>query len=270
MWAGWRFFFGNGGWLGVVLGLGLAVVVTPPPTLGAERSALMTGKNVSLDVSADGDGVSAETGGLVGGTTDDRDLKSGDEGDDGDKDGDGFDPRKNIVAIHDSSSEQYNKKCGDCHSEIHGRQSLDPSIPAAHPGMFPYAAGRPGDDKQCRWCHRTVDLTPAQQFSDKSKGNLRRHVDVTLCTLCHGPYRGGPGQQFYQSGLSPTEPDGVAVYNVVCGGCHRELEDSELIGKNAKKIQKAIDEDKGGMSVLNVLSSQEIAAVAAVLAESDD
>jgi len=187
-----------------------------------------------------------------------------------DGDGDGFDPRKNIVAIHDSSSKQYKKTCNECHAEIHSRQSLDPSIPAAHPGMFPYAAGRPGDDKQCRWCHRTVDLTLAQQFSDKSKGNLRRHVDVTLCTLCHGPYRGGPGQQFYQAGLSPTEPDGPLVYDVVCAGCHRELENSELIGKNAEKIQKAIDNDKGGMGVLTVLSAQEIDAIAAVLAERDD
>ena len=38
-------------------------------------------------------------------------------------------------------------------------------------------------------------------------------------------------------------------------------------GKNAEKIQKAIDEDKGGMGVLTVLSTQEINAIAAVLAE---
>ena len=133
--------------------------------------------------------------------------------------------------------------------------------------MATYAAGRPGDDRQCRWCHRTVDLTQGTQTLGKSKGNQRRHVDVALCTLCHGPYRGGPGQQFYQSGLSPTDPDGPVVYGVVCAGCHRELEDSELIGKNAEKIQKAIDEDKGGMGVLSVLSTQEIAAIAAVLAE---
>ncbi|MBD3852492.1 MAG: hypothetical protein IFK93_14390 [Acidobacteria bacterium] len=57
------------------------------------------------------------------------------------------------------------------------------------------------------------------------------------------------------------------MYEVVCAGCHRGLEDSEMQGKNAEKIQKAIDEDKGGMGVLTVLSTQEINAIAAVLAE---
>ena len=30
-----------------------------------------------------------------------------------------FRPEKNIIAIHDSSSKQYNKKCNECHTEIH-------------------------------------------------------------------------------------------------------------------------------------------------------
>ena len=92
-------------------------------------------------------------------------------------------------------------------------------------------------------------------------------MDVALCTLCHGPYRNGPGQQFYQSGLSPTDPDGPVVYGVACAGCHRELENTQLRGKNANAIQKAINNDKGGMGVLTVLSTQEIEAIAAVLAE---
>jgi mono/diheme cytochrome c family protein len=57
------------------------------------------------------------------------------------------------------------------------------------------------------------------------------------------------------------------LYGAVCAGCHRELENSKLIGKDARKIQKAIDVDKGGMGVLDVLSTQEIEAIAAVLVE---
>jgi mono/diheme cytochrome c family protein len=57
------------------------------------------------------------------------------------------------------------------------------------------------------------------------------------------------------------------VYGVACAGCHRELENTQLRGKNAQAIQKAIDNDKGGMGVLTVLSTQEIDAIAAVLAE---
>lgn len=251
------------GWLGAVFVLGITVLVAPPPISAAERAAFMPGESVTRDAGGNEDGEASSTAKEVSG---DSIISHNQKSDNGGEDG--FDPKKNIIAIHDSSSTQYDKKCGGCHAEIHSRQSQNPSIPAAHPGMAPYAAGRTNDDRQCRWCHRTVDLTQGTQALEKSKGNHRRHVDVALCTLCHGPYRDGPGKQFYQSGLSPTDPDGPVVYEVVCAGCHRGLENSELIGKKAEKIREAIDEDKGGMGVLTVLSTQEINAIAAVLAES--
>ena len=259
-----RFFSNDVGWLGAAFVLGIAVSVAPASILATERAALIPDGHVTSSAGGDEDQEASSTANEgVRASVASHNQKSDDVSESG------FDPRKNIIAIHDSSSKQYKKKCNECHAEIHSRQSLDPSIPAAHPAMFPFAAGRPGDDKQCRWCHRTVDLTLGQQSSDKSKGNLRRHTDVTLCTLCHGPYRGGPGEQFYQSGLDPADPDGPALYGVVCAGCHRELENSELIGKNAAKIQKAIDVDKGGMGVLTVLSTQEVDALAVALAEPD-
>jgi len=249
-------------WLGAVFVLGITVSVAPPSILATERTALTPGATVTLSAGGDDTEKALTTSSeMVRAGIVSHDQKS----DDGEKDG--FDPKKNIIAIHDSSSKQYDKNCGECHTEIHSRQSLNPSMPAAHPGMAPFAAGKPGDDRQCRWCHRTVDLTQGTQTLDKSKGNQRRHVDVTLCTLCHGPDRGGSATQFYQSGLSPTDPDGPVVYGVACAGCHRELENSELIGKKAETIQKAIDEDKGGMGVLTVLSTQEIEAIAVLLAE---
>ena len=261
MWVGSRFFPKGVGWLGAAVVLGIAIWVAPGSILATERAALIPNEHVTSSTDSNDEEASSTASEGVRESVVTHSQKSYDGGESG------FDPRKNIIAIHDSSSENYNKHCGDCHSEIHDRQSLNPSIPAAHPAMFPYAAGRPGDDKQCRWCHRTVDLTQDIQESAKSTGNLRRHVDVTLCTLCHGPYRGGPGEQFYQSGLSPTDPDGPVLYGAVCAGCHRELEDSELIGKDAEKIQRAIDNDKGGMGVLTILSTLEIDAIAAVLAE---
>ena len=255
-------FFSEGvGWLSAVFVLGIMVSVAPPSILATERTALMPSEQMTRSTGGDDEEASSTANEVVRASMASHNQKSDDDG------GDGFDPKKNIIAIHDSSSDQYNKKCGNCHTEIHSRESQNPSIPAAHPGMAPYAAGKPNDDRQCRWCHRTVDLTQGTQALEKSKGNHRRSVDVALCTLCHGPYRDGPGKQFYQSGLSPTDPDGPVVYEVVCAGCHRGLEDSEMQGKNAEKIQKAIDEDKGGMGVLTVLSTQEINAIAAVLAE---
>ena len=143
---------------------------------------------------------------------------------------------------------------------------MDPSVPAAHRVMFPFAAGSPGDDKQCGWCHRTVDLVQGTQLEGKSTGSLRRHTDALLCTLCHGPDR-GPGEQLYQGGLSPTDPDGPLLYDLTCAGCHRPLENTQVRGKKASDIQKAINHDKGGMEPLNVLTTAEIDAIAAVLAE---
>jgi cytochrome c5 len=177
-----------------------------------------------------------------------------------DDDDNQIDPGKNIIAIHDSSSGQYNKKCNECHADIRNAQSLDTSIPNVHVAMFPFAPGKPGDDKQCVWCHRTVDLVQG------SAGNIRKQVDATLCTMCHGP--AGPGNQFYQAGLSPDDPDGALLYDLACAACHKDLASSKVSGESARDIQKKIDENEAGMGPLRVLSTQEIEAIAIALAES--
>ncbi len=191
-----------------------------------------------------------------------------------DEDDNRIDPRKNIIAIHDSSSEKYKKKCSECHADIAKAQSLEPSIaPAAHVAMFDFAPGKPGDDKQCIWCHRTVDLVQG------SAGNLRKQVDATLCTLCHGdpprkvinnkePERSATAKQFYQAGLSPTDPDGPALYDLACAACHRNPENSQVKGARTDQIQRAIENDKGEMGPLTVLSDPEIQAIADALVRS--
>ncbi len=64
------------------------------------------------------------------------------------EDGGEIDPKKNIIAIHDSNSPQYKKDCSECHANILTEESLDPSIaPAVHMAMFGFAPGKPGDDK---------------------------------------------------------------------------------------------------------------------------
>ena len=179
---------------------------------------------------------------------------------------DDFDPRKNIIAIHDSSSDEYEKNCSECHEGILSENSRDPNIPVAHESMFGFAPGKPGDDKQCIWCHRTVDLVQG------SAGNIRKQVDATLCTMCHGPFdRNGPSgtvKQFYQAGPSPDDPDGVLLYDLACASCHRDLVNSEVSGESADEIQEEIDEDEGGMGPLRALSTERIQAIAAALAQS--
>ena len=173
---------------------------------------------------------------------------------------DDFDPRKNIIAIHDSSSDEYEKNCSECHEGILSENSRDPNIPVAHESMFGFAPGKPGDDKQCIWCHRTVDLV------EGSAGNIRKQVKAMLCSMCHGP--AGPGKQFYQVGLSPDDPDGAVLYDLACAACHKDLASSKVSGESARDIQKKINENEGGMGPLRVLSTQEIEAIAAALAQS--
>jgi len=214
-------------------------------------------------------GGQAEEGdrGIEGDGGEEEEAVEAEEAEERDEEGGGdIDPRKNLIAQHDSQSKEYKKNCSECHRDIHSRQSMDPSVPTAHRVMFPFAAGRPGDDKQCMWCHQTVDLVQGTQHEDNSFGSLRRYTDVLLCTLCHGPYR-GPGTQLYQGGLSPADPDGPLLYRLACAGCHGPLESSKVSGEDADDIRKKIDENEGGMGPLSVLTTAEIEAIAAALAE---
>jgi hypothetical protein len=164
---------------------------------------------------------------------------------------------ENIIAVHQRSSPQYDKDCTDCHRNIPAEQSFNPSIRSAHVAMLPQTPGEDTDIK-CTWCHKTVDLT------QKSSGNIRRHVDVTLCTFCHGSF--GVEKQYYQTGLSPDNPDGPVLYNLVCASCHNGLTNSEVKNESASDIQEEIDDNEGGMGPLRFLSSGEIRAIADALA----
>ena len=89
--------------------------------------------------------------------------------------------------------------------------------------------------------------------------------------MCHGPFdRNGPSgtvKQFYQAGPSPDDPDGAILYEFACAACHKDLASSKVSGESVKDIQKKINENEGGMGPLRVLSTQEIQAIAAALAE---
>jgi hypothetical protein len=175
---------------------------------------------------------------------------------------------KNVIAIHDSGTRPYEEHCDECHDDVHSAQSMDPSVPEAHLAMFPFAPGKPGDDKQCVWCHRSVDLTAGSQSEEKTTGNLRKRVDATACLLCHGTE--GPGTQFYQTAFSSFQFDGVELYDLACAGCHRGLMETQVRGARVDHIEKAIDRDKGGMGPLIVLTAEEIEAIAGALSDVDE
>jgi len=169
----------------------------------------------------------------------------------------------NVIALHDSTSSRYNWNCTQCHADVLTESSLNPSIPAIHVVMRPYAPGQ--GNTQCVWCHRTVDLVQGVQSAAKSKAPLRKLVDPVLCSVCHLP--GGPAKQLYQTGPSRTNPDGAQLYDLVCAPCHGELARSEVRGKSASEIWSKINENEGGMGPLRVLSTQQIQAIANALAQ---
>jgi mono/diheme cytochrome c family protein len=82
--------------------------------------------------------------------------------------------------------------------------------------------------------------------------------------MCHGPT--GPGKQFYQADLAL---DGPELYDLACAACHRDLANSKVEGESANEIREKINENEGGMGPLRVLSTQEIQAIAAALAQPD-
>ncbi len=65
-----------------------------------------------------------------------------------------------------------------------------------------------------------------------------------------------------------TSLNGAALYATNCEGCHNPLASSSKRGESANEIQKAINENKGGMGFLSTLTPAEISAIAAALAPS--
>ncbi len=62
-----------------------------------------------------------------------------------------------------------------------------------------------------------------------------------------------------------TPPDGVALYNSECSGCHGTLDVTSKAGKTAADIQTAIANNIGGMGALSTLTANEIQAIADAL-----
>jgi hypothetical protein len=95
---------------------------------------------------------------------------------------------KNVRAVHDSASPQYDPECVKCHGDVLEEQSLDARVPGVHPVMLPQVGGE--SDAVCVKCHESVDFDHGG-----SAANVRRNVDVQLCSACHT--QGGGGYPFY-------------------------------------------------------------------------
>ena len=187
----------------------------------------------------------------------------------------------NYIALHDSSSSQYNGNCLSCHANVMTDKPLVISAPVINPllNQTPRTLAvhgttlkyKPGyGNNQCIFCHRSVNVVEGPPMpQDPIKGSIRKHVDPTLCTLCHGPKVGGqpnsPGPQLYRVGLNSLVTDGAQLYGLVCSGCHKPLPNSEVLGKSASEITSEIRENEGGMGPLKVLTSIQVQAIANAL-----
>jgi hypothetical protein len=94
----------------------------------------------------------------------------------------------NLRALHDAASTQFDAECIKCHADILEERSLDVRVPGAHPVMLPQVGGE--TDAVCVKCHESVDFDRGD-----SAANVRRNVDVQLCSACHT--QGGGGYPFY-------------------------------------------------------------------------
>lgn len=193
----------------------------------------------------------------------------------------------NYIAMHDRDSSQYRKDCLSCHANVlteapallnvavtNPNLNQQPRSLTMHGHVLTKAGvkpGRPGTNRQCQFCHRSVNLVEGPPMpQDPLVGSLRKHVDPLTCTLCHGPKTGGqpnsPGPQFYPVGLNAlVTTDGAKLYDLFCSGCHNPQARSQVKGKSASVIQKEINEDKGGMGPLRVLTPGQVQAIANVL-----
>ena len=98
-------------------------------------------------------------------------------------------PGVNYVAIHDAEAPGYDANCVGCHFDKELETSLDEAIPGFHAAKLAMPA-IPGEtlNAKCLYCHPNVDLF------EGSAGNLRRNVDVKVCSKCHA----GGAAKFYQ------------------------------------------------------------------------
>lgn len=93
---------------------------------------------------------------------------------------------QNLIALHKSTSSQYNPDClaSGCHDTLQqNEKSLSPQIESIHQRMIPYMPGynpRKGPNSAtCQHCHRSVNLI------DNSAAALRQNVSPQNCAVCH-------------------------------------------------------------------------------------
>jgi len=126
----------------------------------------------------------------------------------------------------------------------------------------------------CSSCHGSLDRSQVSGDSaikiaeaiEKDKGGMSSlsflattQIQAIADTLNGGSSGGG--------GTDGT--DGATLYQRYCSNCHRSLDRSQVSGDSARKIAEAIEKNKGGMSSLAFLTSEQINAIAAVLRTGD-
>jgi hypothetical protein len=101
---------------------------------------------------------------------------------------------RNLAAVHDAGSPEFNGQCLGCHADIMKRTTLKPGIKEAHVAMIPFLpdydtkAGVTNDN--CRSCHTKVDIV------QHSGVQIRKNTDPSSCAACHGK-NGAAMRKFY-------------------------------------------------------------------------
>ncbi len=96
-----------------------------------------------------------------------------------------------LIGIHDPESDDYDGDCIGCHGERTGDVALDGETPLVHGTMLAtFGEG----NARCTACHGA-----GPDVVGYSGAGLRKQVDMTSCSTCHGPTPLPGATAFYEN-----------------------------------------------------------------------
>jgi len=137
-----------------------------------------------------------------------------------------------------------------------------PAPPAPTPGPVD---GTTLYDSNCAGCHGSLASTSKP---GRTAAEIQAAIDGNVGGMGYLASLTAEEVQAIADALPTPAPgpvDGAALYNNNCASCHGSLDNSQVSGSSASKIQNAIDGNKGSMGYLSTLSGAEVQMIADAL-----
>jgi predicted CxxxxCH...CXXCH cytochrome family protein len=146
-------------------------------------------------------------------------------------------------------------------------QAIADALQAASPTQQPPAApdGATLYRDNCSGCHDALEATTK---AGRTAADIESAISVNVGGMGYLSSLTSEEIQAIADVLPPapptdpaTPPDGVALYNSECSGCHGTLDVTTKAGCTAVDIESAISANIGGMGYLSTLTAEEIQAI---------